>query len=62
MKRILALFFISVIALPELFSQNFSLVLNVGVDPRLKDYSVGELCWEYRDQIAREAAPEKMAG
>lgn len=28
MKRILALFFISVIALPELFSQNFSLVLN----------------------------------
>ena len=42
--------------------RNFSLVLNVGVDPRLKDYSLEDLCREYKNQIALEAAPEKMAG
>jgi hypothetical protein len=42
--------------------RNFSLVLNVGVDPRLKDYSLEDLCREYREQMALESAPEKMAG
>ncbi|MBO4838739.1 MAG: hypothetical protein J5493_05150 [Lachnospiraceae bacterium] len=42
--------------------RNFSLVLNIGVDPRLKDYSLEELCREYREQMALESAPEKMAG
>ena len=41
--------------------RNFSLVLNVGADPRLKDYSLEELCREYNNQIALEATPEKMA-
>ena len=41
--------------------RNFVLVLNVGADPRLKDYSIEELCREYRNQIALEAVPEKMA-
>ncbi|MBQ6293818.1 MAG: hypothetical protein IJK77_08125 [Lachnospiraceae bacterium] len=42
--------------------RNFSLVLNVGVDPRLKDYLLEDLCREYREQMALESAPEKMAG
>ena len=41
--------------------RNFSLPLNVGVDPRLKKYSLEELCREYANQIALESAPEKMA-
>ena len=41
--------------------RNFSLVLNIGVDPRLKDYSLEELCREYKNQMALEAVPEKMA-
>ena len=41
--------------------RNFSLVLNIGVDPRLKDYTTEELCREFRNQIALEAVPEKMA-
>jgi len=41
--------------------RNFSLVLNIGVDPRLKDYSLKELCREYGNQLALEAVPEKMA-
>lgn len=41
--------------------RNFSLVLNVGADPKLKDYSCEDLCREYNHQIALESAPEKMA-
>ena len=41
--------------------RNFSLVLNVGVDPRLKDYSIEDLCREYRRQMDLEIQPEKMA-
>ncbi len=41
--------------------RNFSLVLNVGVDPRLADYSLEELCREYRFQTGLEVTPEKMA-
>ena len=41
--------------------RNFSLVLNIGVDPRLKEYTLEELCREYGNQIALEAVPEKMA-
>jgi len=41
--------------------RNFALVLNVGVDPRLTDYTIPELCREYKNQMALEAVPEKMA-
>ena len=41
--------------------RNFALVLNIGVDPRLKDYTVEEICREYNRQTALEAVPEKMA-
>ena len=41
--------------------RNFTLALNVGVDPRLKAYSVEELCREYDRQMALELVPEKMA-
>ena len=41
--------------------RNFTLALNIGVDPRLKDYRVEDLCWEYDRQMALEMAPEKMA-
>ena len=40
--------------------RNFTLALNIGVDPRLKDYSLEELCREYTNQIALELVPEKM--
>ena len=41
--------------------RNFALVLNIGVDPRLKDYSIAELCREYKNQMSLEVTPEKMA-
>ncbi len=41
--------------------RNFSLVLNIGVDPRLKDYTVEDICVEYRKQMDMEITPEKMA-
>ena len=41
--------------------RNFALVLNIGVDPRLKDYTLEELCDEYNHQVALESKPEKMA-
>ena len=41
--------------------RNFALVLNIGVDPRLKDYSLEDLCREYQNQMALENTPEKMA-
>lgn len=41
--------------------RNFSLVLNIGVDPRLKDYTIEDICVEYRKQMDMEITPEKMA-
>ena len=41
--------------------RNFTLVLNIGVDPRLKEYTLEEICREYRNQMALELTPEKMA-
>lgn len=41
--------------------RNFALVLNIGVDPRLKDYSLADLCREYRHQMDLENTPERMA-
>ena len=41
--------------------RNFALVLNIGVDPRLKDYSLEDLCREYRHQMDLENTPERMA-
>lgn len=41
--------------------RNFALVLNIGVDPRLKAYSIDEICREYSHQMALEVTPEKMA-
>ena len=41
--------------------RNFTLVINVGVDPRLKDYTISELCREYKNRMALEVTPEKMA-
>lgn len=42
--------------------RNFSLVLNVGVDPRCGDYSLGELCSVIYHQLRAEATPQNMAG
>ena len=36
-------------------------MLNIGVDPRLKEYTLEEICREYRNQMALELTPEKMA-
>ena len=41
--------------------RNFTLTLNVGVDPRLRDYSLSELVREYNNQMALELTEEKMA-
>lgn len=41
--------------------RNFTLALNIGVDPRLKTYTVPELCREYNSQMALEMTKEKMA-
>ena len=42
--------------------RNFSLVLNLGVDPRFGDYSLEELCQSISHQLAAEATPQHMAG
>ena len=42
--------------------RNFSLVLNVGVDPRCGDYSLEELCSTVYHQLRAEATPQNMAG
>lgn len=42
--------------------RNFSLVLNLGVDPRFGDYSLEELCKTIYHQIAAYATKQHMAG
>ena len=42
--------------------RNFSLVLNIGVDPRYGDYSLGELCKTMYHQLCAQATPQNMAG
>ncbi len=42
--------------------RNFSLVLNVGVDPRFGDYRFEELCSNIHHQICANATPQNMAG
>lgn len=42
--------------------RNFSLVLNVGVDPRIGDYTLGELCSTIYHQLCAFATPQHMAG
>ena len=42
--------------------RNFVLTLNPGVDPRLGEYTLGELCQQIAAQLKAEATPQKMAG
>lgn len=42
--------------------RNFSLVLNVGADPRYGDYSLEELCRTIYHQLCAGATPQVMAG
>ena len=42
--------------------RNFSLVLNVGADPRFGDYRFEELCSTIYHQLCAEATPQNMAG
>ena len=42
--------------------RNFSLVLNVGVDPRYGEYSLAELCSAIHHQLGAGATPQNMAG
>ena len=42
--------------------RNFSLVLNIGADPRYGDYSLEELCSTIFHQIKAFATPQNMAG
>ena len=42
--------------------RNFSLVLNIGADPRYGDYSLGELCKTMYHQLCAQATPQNMAG
>ena len=42
--------------------RNFSLVLNVGADPRYGDYSLEELCKTIYHQLCAGATPQIMAG
>lgn len=42
--------------------RNFVLTLNPGVDPRMGDYSLAELCKRMAAQLAAEAVPQQMAG
>ena len=42
--------------------RNFSLVLNVGADPRYGDYSLEELCQTIYHQLCTGATPQNMAG
>ena len=42
--------------------RNFSLVLNIGVDPRFGDYSLEELCSTIYHQLRAYATPQHMAG
>ena len=42
--------------------RNFVLTLNPGVDPRMGDYDLGELCSVIAAQLNAEATPQRMAG
>lgn len=42
--------------------RNFSLTLDVGVDPRLGSYTLDELCRLLDHQLRAEAVPQRMAG
>jgi hypothetical protein len=42
--------------------RNFSLVLNVGADPRYGDYTIDELCKTIYHQLNAGATPQNMAG
>ena len=42
--------------------RNFSLTLDLGVDPRLGSYTLGELCRQISHQMQAEAVPQRMAG
>ena len=42
--------------------RNFVLTLNPGVDPRMGDYTLAELCKRMAAQLAAEATPQQMAG
>lgn len=42
--------------------RNFVLTLNPGVDPRMGDYTLAELCRRMAAQLAAEATPQQMAG
>ena len=42
--------------------RNFSLVVNIGVDPRYGDYTLEELCRTMYHQLCANATPQNMAG
>ena len=42
--------------------RNFSLVLNIGVDPRFGDYTLEELCRCIYHELCANATPQNMAG
>ena len=42
--------------------RNFSLVLNIGADPRFGDYTLEELCTGIYHQLCAGATPQNMAG
>lgn len=46
---------------PSKTLRNFALVLNPGVDPRLGEYTLAELCREFSHQLAGENTRQKMA-
>ena len=42
--------------------RNFTLAVNLGYDPRLGDYTHGEICRLISHQLAAETIPQRMAG
>ena len=42
--------------------RNFALAVNIGFDPKLGEYSHGEICRLMYHQLAAEATPQRMAG
>lgn len=42
--------------------RNFALTLNIGVDPKLGDYSLQDLCTAITHQLAISATPQNMSG
>ena len=47
---------------PSRTLRNFALTVNPGVDPRLGDYTLQELCDAFSHQMAAETTPQRMAG